>query len=160
MRTENLELRRVGADEARRIVGGTPDESDAWAEGFPREDDVDGLKGKLDGLEGKNDTGPFGVLLISYLATGEAIGTIGFYRPPDEQGQVTIGYGLVEQYRGKGLGTEALRALIGYCRDQAGVTSILADTDLDNGASQRVLDKAGFTFTHSDDELRYYKLTL
>lgn len=156
--TERLILRPIPLDEARRIVDGTPDATDAWADGFPREDDADGLRMLL--RTKNHETPEFGSLLITDRATGLAIGSIGFYGPPDEDGHVTIGYGLVEQHRGQGLGTEALLAMVDYCRTKSGVSVILADTDLDNKASQRVLEKAGFTHARDDGELRYYRLTL
>jgi len=158
--TERLVLRPIPPDEARRIVAGTPDSTDTWADGFPREDDADGLRMLLRADGDATQAPPFGSLLISDRATGQAIGSIGFFGPPDEHGQVTIGYGLVEQYRSRGLGTEALLAMVGYCRTRPGVSVVLADTDLDNKASQRVLEKAGFGFVRADDELCYYRLTL
>lgn len=158
--TERLVLRPIALALARRIVAGTPDDTDAWAEGFPREDDADGLRGFATSSPDSGQAPPFGSMAITERASGLVIGTIGCYGPPDEQGRVTIGYGLVEQRRGQGLGTEALMALIGYCRARPEVCVILADTELDNKASQRVLDKAGFGYTHADDELCYYQLIL
>jgi RimJ/RimL family protein N-acetyltransferase len=99
-------------------------------------------------------------MLVTERASGNAIGSIGFYGPPDEAGQVTIGYGLVEQYRGRGLGTEALEALVAYCRTRPEVRTILADTDVENKVSQRVLEKSGFTFIRANNELCFYQLAL
>lgn len=42
--TDRLTLRLIPPDEARRIVEGKPAEHDSWADGFPREDDADGLR--------------------------------------------------------------------------------------------------------------------
>jgi RimJ/RimL family protein N-acetyltransferase len=158
--TEQLILRPITPQQARLIAAGTPGEGESWADGFPREDDLDGIGMLLRETGDATQAPPFGSLLIIDRASGQTIGTIGFFGPPDAEGQVMIGYGLVEQYRGNGLGTEALLALVGYCRTRPEVTAILADTDLDNKASQRVLDKGGFTFTHADEELCYYRLTL
>jgi RimJ/RimL family protein N-acetyltransferase len=154
--TARLVLRPVESPEARRIVDQTPAGSDNWADGFPREDDVDGLRAHVNA----GSPTAFGNMLITDKATGAVIGTIGFYGPPDEQGQVTIGYGLVEQYRGKGLGTEALAALVGYCRERPEVKVILADTDVENKVSQHVLEKTGFTFLQANTELCFYQLDL
>ena len=158
--TEHLVLHPVTPAEAERIVSQTPGPDDTWADGFPRQDDLDGL-GML--LRAGGDTAkapPFGSMLITERASRNAIGSIGFHGPPDEEGQVTIGYGLVEQYRGRGLGTEALEALIAYCRTRSEVRTILADTDVENTVSQRVLEKCGFTFIRADSELGFYRLTL
>jgi RimJ/RimL family protein N-acetyltransferase len=161
--TEHLVLHPITPAEAQRIVTQTPGPDDTWADGFPREDDLEGLGMLL--REGSNandatEAPPFGSMLITERASRNAIGSIGFYGPPNEEGQVMIGYGLVEQYRGRGLGTEALQALIAYCRTRPEVRTILADTDVENKVSQRVLEKSGFTFIRANSELCFYRLTL
>jgi RimJ/RimL family protein N-acetyltransferase len=163
IQTEHLVLHPVSPAEARRIVTQTPGPDDRWADGFPREDDLDGLGALLRAGDDAGDASqapPFGSMLIIERVSRNAIGSIGFYGPPDEEGQVTIGYGLVEQYRGRGLGTEALEALIGYCRTKPEVRTILADTEVENKVSQRVLEKSGFTFIRANSELCFYRLTL
>jgi len=161
--TEHLVLHPVTPAEAQRIVSRTPGPQDTWADGFPREDDLDGL-GMLaragDEQSDATQARPFGSMLIAERASRSAIGSIGFFGPPDEEGQVTIGYGLVEQYRGRGLGTEALAALIAYCRTRPEVRTILADTEVENKVSQRVLEKCGFTFIRANDEACFYRLAL
>jgi RimJ/RimL family protein N-acetyltransferase len=161
--TEHLLLHPITPAEAQRIASQTPGPEDTWADGFPREDDLEGL-GMLLRAGGDasevTDPPPFGSMLITERASRNAIGSIGFYGPPDEEGQVTIGYGLVEQYRGRGLGTEALEALIAYCRTRPEVRTILADTEVENRVSRRVLEKSGFTFIRANRELCFYRLTL
>jgi RimJ/RimL family protein N-acetyltransferase len=158
--TEHLVLHPVTPAEAQRIVSQTPGPDDTWADGFPRQDDLEGL-GMLLRAGGDAAKAPlFGSMLITERASRNAIGSIGFHGPPDEEGQVTIGYGLVEQYRGRGLGTEALEALIAYCRTKPEVRTILADTDVENTVSQRVLEKCGFTFIRADSESSFYRLAL
>ena len=161
--TEHLVLHPITRAEAQRIISRTPGPQDTWADGFPREDDLDGLGMLLRAGGDESDATqaqPFGSMLIAERASRSAIGSIGFFGLPDEEGQVTIGYGLVEQYRGRGLGTEALAALIAYCRTRPEVRTILADTEVQNKVSQRVLEKAGFTFIRANDELCFYQLAL
>jgi len=158
--TEHLVLHPVTPAEAQRIISRTPGPEDTWADGFPRQDDLEGLGMLLRAGGDAAGARPFGSMLIAERASRSAIGSIGFYGPPDEEGQVTIGYGLVEEYRGRGLGTEALEALIAYCRTRPEVRTVLADTEVENKVSQRVLEKAGFTFIRANDELCFYRLTL
>jgi RimJ/RimL family protein N-acetyltransferase len=160
IQTENLVLHPITPAEAQRIVSQAPGPDDTWADGFPREDDLDGLGMLLRAGGDATEAPPFGSMLITERASGNAIGSIGFYGPPDEAGQITIGYGLVEQYRGRGLGTEALEALIAYCRTRPEVAAILADTEVENKVSQRVLEKSGFTLIRASSELCFYRLAL
>ena len=139
------------------VAAEKPGNSDRWAEGFPRGEDRAPCARLANAAQ---DPGPFGVYRIVPLTHGLTIGTAGFFGPPDASGEVTVGYGMVEPERGKGYGTEAVAALIEVCRAHAGVAAINADTDLDNIASQRVLEKNGFQRVRTTEELCYYTLHL
>src|SRR5947209_2941591 len=106
------------------------------------------------------DIGPFTCYRIDCRAHNTAIGTIGFHGPPDARQQVTIGYGLVPHSWGNGYATEAVHALIEFCRAHPAVRRIPADPDHDNIASQRVLAKSGFSLVRKDRDLIYYELGL
>jgi RimJ/RimL family protein N-acetyltransferase len=56
-----------------------------------------------------------------------------------------IGYALSREERGKGLCTEAVKLLLDYSFLTTLVARIQAHTDVRNTASQRVLEKTGFT---------------
>jgi RimJ/RimL family protein N-acetyltransferase len=156
-RTKTIDLLPLSIEEAARIAAGEPDEQDYWAEGFPREDDSMPASAYASATA---DTGPFGSYRIVPLADGRTVGTAGFYGPPDESGQVTIGYGMVESARGRGYGTEAVAGLVEVCRRHGGVTAVNADTDLDNIASQRVLEKNGFERVRVTEDALYFLLVL
>lgn len=154
--TARLRLHPFTVEEGRRVVDGRPGPDDRWADGFPREDDLDGLGGYLSAASAGTDPAPFGNYRIDLA--GVAVGTIGFFGPPDEQGQVTIGYGLVPDARGFGYATEAVAGLVAFCRSDDRVRVVLADTEPDNVASQRVLDKTGFAFVEESGGQRFYRL--
>ena len=56
-----------------------------------------------------------------------------------------IGIALLPDQRGKGYGAQAQRVLASYLFEQTTVQRVEADTDIDNIAEQRALEKAGFT---------------
>ena len=76
-----------------------------------------------------------------------ALGSIGFFGPPEPAAdgvpEAEVGYGLVEEARGWGFATEALRGLLAET-DRAGVR-VRASVEPANKASVRVLAKCGFT---------------
>lgn len=72
------------------------------------------------------------------------IGSAAFKGPPDGDGVVEIAYGIAPGYQGQGYATEAARALVDFARERVDVTSVRAHTKPENGASARVLSKAGF----------------
>jgi [ribosomal protein S5]-alanine N-acetyltransferase len=72
-----------------------------------------------------------------------AVGTGGFKGAPSNGG-VEIGYNVAESYRGKGYATEAVRLLVREALAQPEVSHVDAETAVDNIASRRVAEKAGF----------------
>ncbi|POT59832.1 GNAT family N-acetyltransferase [Citrobacter amalonaticus] len=75
------------------------------------------------------------------------LGDIGLqisHRHPQE---ADLGYTVIVQAQGKGIASEAVRAVCEYAFSQAGVTAINAWVLADNTGSVRVLEKAGFVRT-------------
>lgn len=75
--------------------------------------------------------------------TGERIGDLGFKGAP-QKGRVEIGYGIEESFEGRGYTTEGVKAMCQWAFSQKDVYIVEAETEPDNKASQRVLEKAGF----------------
>lgn len=71
-------------------------------------------------------------------------GSIGFKGPPDERGMVEIGYSVLPEFQGQGLATEMVAAIVQWAKHQPGVRRIEAETNIDNKASIRVLEKNNF----------------
>lgn len=80
------------------------------------------------------------------LPNGVRVGDLCF-KGLREDGAVEIGYGLLPEYWGQGYATEAVTAASAWAAAQPGVTRVEAETEPDNAASQRVLEKAGFVPT-------------
>jgi RimJ/RimL family protein N-acetyltransferase len=72
------------------------------------------------------------------------IGSAGFKGPPDGDGRVEIGYGIVPDYQGRGYATEAAAALVAFALADNQVKLIRAHTLPTPNASTRVLEKCGF----------------
>lgn len=80
------------------------------------------------------------------LKDGTHIGELCF-KGVTEKGAAEIGYGVAEDYQGRGYATEAVSALTDWALSQPSVTCVVAETEASNIASQRVLGKAGFVPT-------------
>jgi RimJ/RimL family protein N-acetyltransferase len=72
---------------------------------------------------------------------------------------VKIGYGVAPSARGHGYAAEAVLALVAIAAER-GLVKVMADTTLDNIASQRTLVRAGFRLVGSDDGFHYYEAIL
>ena len=74
-------------------------------------------------------------------------------------GAVEIGYGILEEYQGRGYATEAVCAAVNWALQQPGVTRVEAETEQNNRASKRVLEKCGFlpSGTVGEEGPRFFK---
>lgn len=74
-------------------------------------------------------------------------------------GSVEIGYGIAEENRGRGYATEAVGAAAAWALEQPGVCRVEAETEPNNTASQRVLEKCGFapSGTVGEEGPRFYR---
>ena len=71
-------------------------------------------------------------------------GSVGFRGPPDATGMIEIGYSVLPAHQQHGLATEMVQMLIRWACAQEGVRCVEAETAVDNQASVRVLERAGF----------------
>ena len=158
IRTSRLQLHAIDVAEGERIVARSAGPADIWADDFPFEGDVGAAGMFLRATATHGEQRPFGYYRITRLADGRAIGGLGFKGQPDG-GRVEIGYGLAPSARGHGYAAEAVIALLSVATDH-GLSRVIADTALDNVASQRTLIRAGFRLVSTDAELHLYEVLL
>lgn len=95
-------------------------------------------------------TNPF-LFAMVLKSSVEPIGCIGFVPVGEEHYPVRtdereVGYWIGYPYWNHGLTTEALNALIAWCKNYTDLKSLLLTTDATNIGSQRVAEKCGFQF--------------
>ncbi len=73
----------------------------------------------------------------------ESVGDLCF-KGPVKNHSVEIGYGVLPEHERNGYASEALQAMMQWAYGQKDVVFVEAETDPDNKASQRVLEKCGF----------------
>ena len=81
-------------------------------------------------------------LAIADASTGEVVGSIDMHINRLQTGHV--GYWVAAEARGRGVATDALRALSRWAFGSLGLGRVELVTDPENIASQRVAEKAGF----------------
>ncbi|MFD9792803.1 GNAT family N-acetyltransferase [Streptomyces sp. NPDC059070] len=153
--TPRLVLHPMDVRGAKSLASGTPAEGVLWAAGYPAEADLGVARRYLETCERAGDPQPFGPYEIRRREDGRIIGGLGFHGEPDQEGAVTIGYGLVPAAQGRGYATEALRALLRFARAQ-GITRVNGDADHQNIASQRVMTAAGMLPVGEDERVKYF----
>ena len=89
---------------------------------------------------------------------GRVAGECGVKGLPGDDGLVEIGYGLAGASRGRGLGGQAVLALLGELR-RRGVRHVEARVVADNVASRRLLERLGFNVVDvNGDEVVYRRV--
>ena len=89
------------------------------------------------------------ILGVRLTDEGSFLGLAEFYDYREDLLKVSIGYRLIRRAWGKGIATEVARLMVSYLYTQTNVEIICASTMLENKASARVLEKAGFIHTAS-----------
>src|ERR1700722_7124264 len=153
-----LSYRALTQSEARDIVAGQR-AGHVWAADYPTLGDFNVAHAALAGNRTfASEAMPWGLYVVVENASGMSIGGVGFVTAPNELGEVEIGYGICQSSQGKGVATEAALAMCEIAR--GGASALLAETVLDNLASQRVLEKTGFQIVDQSGDLIHWRKSL
>src|SRR5688572_5978510 len=95
------------------------------------------------------DSHGFGSCAMLWKETGEMIGTAGI-QPLEDTGEIEVGYSIIKEFWGKGIGTEAARGWLDYGFRQAGLGKIVAVALEENVPSIRIMEKLGMRYEKTD----------
>lgn len=99
------------------------------------------------------ESSPWWLLYLMVHRENDAVvGLCGYVGPPDPHGMVEICYGIAPALGGRGLASEAARALASQAFARPDVRLIRAHTLPGSGASTRILAKCGFTHIGDFDD--------
>jgi RimJ/RimL family protein N-acetyltransferase len=144
--TRRLVLEPIALQTARAVLADGPDGL-RHGEGWPHADTLDALRMVAD----------YGAEAWLILEDGVAIGEAGTHGPPDEHGDVEIGYGIAEPSRGRGLASEFVTALADHILARDDVRRVVARAVLaENLPSRRALERAGFRLEREENGLVWY----
>ena len=149
LETERLEL-----------VSLTPDQMSLWVEDIPalerklkcyyQAEPMEGpfleiVKGQLEITQKDPDNYLWhGFWFLIRKADRVVVGSADFKDIPNEAKEVEIGYGLGKTFEHNGYMTEAVRTMCAWAMEQENISHIIAETDLDGFASQRILQRCSF----------------
>jgi RimJ/RimL family protein N-acetyltransferase len=156
LQSARVRLEPIVPERARALLSGSPDPDLAWEEGFPAAPLLDVLERVTADPDGPVRFGPYFAYVVIRRRDGVAVGDVGFHGPPNEAGDVEVGYALVPGARGAGLATESVALLVQWAFTQPAVRTVSARVDPGNAASVRVLERLGFAADgESGSHLRY-----
>lgn len=109
--------------------------------------DAPALEWTLERLEEAPPAGDWWLQFIVLRDTPEGrtvIGTAGYKGPPDPEGTVEVGYGIVRDRQRRGYASETVRGLLANAFVRAAVRRVIAETYPELAGSIGVLRKCGF----------------
>jgi RimJ/RimL family protein N-acetyltransferase len=83
-------------------------------------------------------------------STGQFVGCCGLSPRRPEERVLEVGFHLLPKHWGKGLAGEAAQTVIRFAFEQIGAKALFAGHHPANAASRRLLQRLGFTYTHSE----------
>ena len=143
--TERLRIRDLSVDDLDPMVDlWSEPEVERWMTGFGPRSRAEVERWLLETIA-FNETSPREShnCAVIEVQSGETIGWIGFGPSSHDENDVNFGYALRAEFRGKGYGAEALRAVIRFCFDELGVDVFTGETAVGNETSARAMEKAG-----------------
>ena len=90
--------------------------------------------------------------LVVDRASGEAIGSVAFGGPVNQDGAVLVGYAMYADYEGRGYATEAVKALVAWAFGQPGVREVRALAPVWNTPALRVAENVGMRPVASEED--------
>jgi ribosomal-protein-alanine N-acetyltransferase len=142
--TQRLRLRRVERTDAGGLHAcfGDPEAMRSWD--FPAFQTIAETERLLSWLA--KITNPYDHLAwaVTESPSNACIGMVCYHHREARNKRLELGYILAPQRQRRGLGTEAVRALVDYCLGRLGVHRVQAFVHPDNTASIRLVERLGF----------------
>lgn len=155
--TERLILRDMRLEDAEALFAYASDPEVAchltWDSHRSIEDSEKFLKIALRGYA----TGELHRWAVIYKEDGVFIGTCGLVALSPEHYRAHIGYALSRDYWGRGLTTEAVRAVVSFGFEKMDLNKIVARCFPENTASERVMQKVGMSYEGTFREHLYVR---
>lgn len=91
----------------------------------------------------------FGMCAMLWKGSGNVIGSAGL-QPLDGTDEIEVGYSMIKDFWGKGIGTEAAHGWLDFGFNEAGLERIVAVANTDNAASRRIMEKLGMCYEKTE----------
>jgi aminoglycoside 6'-N-acetyltransferase len=114
----------------------------SWGVPFPRESAIQFVD--LMKLSRPASLGEWYQVAVELKSTQAMIGDVAFCTLISDEQQALIGYSLARPYWRKGYAFEAVSTLLRYLFEERGLHCVIAECDVDNIASWKLLEKLGF----------------
>lgn len=97
--------------------------------------------------------------IVIDIESNQIVSELGFKGTPDQNSEVEIGYGTFPHQERKGYMTEAVGIVCKWALSRIDVRGVLAETDMRNAASIRVVQKNGFVQFAETNKMLWWRKT-
>jgi ribosomal-protein-alanine N-acetyltransferase len=160
--TERLVFRKFTPDDLPKLIEQRSDPEVNKYLGGTRLQNPEALAKRLDFYISCYDKFGFGNCAMIWKPTGEMIGSAGL-QPLEDSGEIEVGYNMIKEFWGRGIGTEAARGWLEYGFNTAGLERIVAVAIEGNRASTHIMEKLGMRYEktelHYDEECVFYAIS-
>lgn len=160
--TERLIFRKFTLDDLPTLIEQRSDPEVNKYLGGTRLQNPEALAKRLDFYISCYDKFGFGNCAMIWKPTGEMIGSAGL-QPLEDSGEIEVGYNMIKEFWGRGIGTEAARGWLEYGFNTAGLERIVAVAIEANRGSTRIMEKLGMRYEktelHYDEECVFYAIS-
>ena len=148
--TERLIIRKFTFDDLARLIELRSDEEVIRYIGSRRLQNPEAIAKRLKFYIGCYEQYGYGMCALVWKETGEMIGWCGL-QPLEETGETEVGYGMIKEFWGRGIGFECARAWLEYAFTETGATRIVAIAAPENKGSWRIMEKCGMSYEKTDE---------
>ncbi|MET3699643.1 ribosomal-protein-alanine N-acetyltransferase [Bacillus oleivorans] len=156
LETDRLVLRKVIKEDAHSIFKYLSDEEVMRYYGLEPFQTVDDALSEISWYETIQNSKTGIRWGITLKGEGEVIGSCGFHNTVSQHYRAEIGFELSKEYWGKGIASEAIKAMISFGFEQINLNRIEALIEQQNFPSQKLVEKQGFI---REGLLRSYEFT-
>lgn len=153
--TERLKFRRLTFDDLPMLIEQRSDPEVNKYLGGIRLQNPEAIEKRLKFYISCYEKFGFGNCAMIWKEDGRVIGTAGL-QPLEDSGEIEVGYSMIKEFWGRGIGTEAASGWLKYGFNVAGLERIVAVAMVGNAASRRIMEKLGMRF--EKDEMHYDEL--
>jgi [ribosomal protein S5]-alanine N-acetyltransferase len=161
LETERLIVRRFTPNDLEKLIELRSDDEVVKYLGGRRLQNPEAIAKRLDFYIDCYRRFGYGMCAMIWKETGEMFGWSGL-QPLEDSGETEVGYGMIKEFWGKGIGYECALAWLRYGFEQTNLQSIVAVASPENVGSWRIMEKLGMrrekTETHYGMECVFYRI--
>lgn len=162
LETERLIIRKFTPGDLDRLIETRSDEEVIKYLGGRTLQNPEAIEKRLEFYINCYETFGFGMSAMIWKKTGEMFGWSGL-QPLDGTSEIEVGYGMIKEFWGKGIGYECAMAWLKYGFETAGLERIVAVASPENTGSWRIMEKCGMKYekteTHYGMECVFYRIS-